>query len=65
MMHGFLNVSFFIMCATVVINLVVGACDKNGKSELGDLIDRRCRWIFPLVYACLLLLLSAVTLFFF
>lgn len=49
-MHGFLNYSFFIMSATVVINLVVGACDKNGKCELGDLIDRRCRWIFPMAY---------------
>lgn len=59
-MHGFLNFSFFIMCATVVINLVVGACDKSGKSELGDIIDRRCRWMFPLVYAFLLLFIVAV-----
>lgn len=65
LMHAFLNFSFFIMCATVVINLVVGACDKNGKSTLGDLIDRRCRWIFPLVYAGLLLLLIAATFCFF
>ncbi len=54
LIHAFLNLSFFMMCATVVINLVVGACDKNGKTELGDLIDRRCRWIFPLVYLGLL-----------
>lgn len=59
-MHGFLNFSFFIMCATVLINLVVGACDKNGKSELGDIIDRRCRWMFPLMYAFLLLFLIVV-----
>ena len=38
------------MCATVVINLVVGHCDQKGKSKLGDIIDRRCRWIFPLAY---------------
>ena len=54
LMHAFLNLSFFMMCATVVINLVVGACDKNGKIALGDAIDRRCRWIFPLVYIGLL-----------
>lgn len=65
MMHGFLNFSFFVLCATVVINLVVGACDRNGKSELGDLIDRRCRWIFPLVYAGLLLVVSVATFHFF
>jgi len=50
LMNGFLNLSFATMCATVVINLVVGALDRKGRDELGDLIDRRCRWIFPLVY---------------
>ena len=54
MMHVFLNFSFFTMCGTVVINLIVGACDKTGKTELGDLIDRRCRWFFPITYLGLL-----------
>ena len=49
-MNGFLNLSFFIMCSTVVINLVVGAYDRQGRAEAGDLVDRRCRWIFPLTY---------------
>lgn len=49
-MHAFLNLSFVTMCATVVLNLVVGAVDKRGQFELGDRIDRRCRWIFPLAY---------------
>jgi hypothetical protein len=48
--HGFLNLSFLTMCATVVINLVVGALDKKGEQALGDRIDRRCRWLFPLGY---------------
>jgi len=52
LMHAFLNVSFFVMCASVVINLVVGAYDKAGRSDIGDIIDRRCRWVFPLVYIC-------------
>lgn len=56
MMHAFLNFSFFTMCGTVVINLIVGACDKNGKTALGELIDRRCRWIFPIAYLSLLLI---------
>jgi hypothetical protein len=60
LMHAFLNFSFFIMCATVVINLYVGACDKKGKTELGDLTDRRCRWIFPLAYLGLLLVSAVV-----
>jgi hypothetical protein len=50
LIHGFLSLSFVVMCATVVINLVVGAMDKRGESERGDLVDRRCRWIFPLAY---------------
>ena len=58
--HAFLNFSSFIMCATVVINLYVGACDRKGKTELGDIIDRRCRWIFPLAYFGLLLLSTAI-----
>lgn len=65
LVNGFLNLSFLIMCATVVVNLVVGACDKHGKSDIGDLIDYRCRWIFPLVYFGLLLLALAVALVFF
>jgi len=59
--NAFVNLSFSIMCATVVINLVVGAVDKVGKHETGDHIDRLCRWIFPLVYfGVLLLALGAV-----
>lgn len=50
-MHAFLNLSFFTMSATVVVNLIVGACDKAGRADLGDRVDLRCRWLFPLAYA--------------
>ncbi len=50
LMHGFLNLSFVTMCATVVVNLVVSALDKKGKYELGDRIDRVSRWGFPVAY---------------
>jgi hypothetical protein len=60
LMHAFLNFSFFIMCASVVINLVVGACDKNGRVALGDLIDRRCRLLFPITYLGLLMVAAVV-----
>ena len=33
LMHGFLNLSFLTMCATIVINLVVGALDQAGKGR--------------------------------
>ncbi|MCI0603339.1 hypothetical protein L0156_10020 [bacterium] len=65
LIHGFLNLSFLTMCATVVINLVVGALDKRGNLERGDHIDRGCRWAFPLVYFGLLLIMLGVTIQFF
>ena len=65
LMNGFVNLSFFIMCATVAVNLVVGAYDKHGMSTVGDLIDHRCRWIFPLVYFGLLMLFFALSLMYF
>jgi hypothetical protein len=65
LMHGFLNLSFLTMCGTVVVNLVVGNLDQRGKGELGDRIDRRCRWGFPLAYFGLMLVLFAVAMVFF
>lgn len=56
----FLSISFWIMCASVVINLIVGAADKKGIFQRGDRIDRRCRLAFPLVYASLLLVATAI-----
>ena len=55
LMHGFLTLSFLTMCATVVINLVVNTLDKRGKTEIGDRIDQRCRWGFPLAYLGIML----------
>ena len=59
-MHGFLNLSFLTMCATVGVNLVVGARDKRGDIAGGDRLDRRCRWGFPLGYVGLNALLLGV-----
>jgi hypothetical protein len=60
LIHGFLGISFLAMCATVVVNVVVGTLDKKGKSKLGDLIDLRCRWLFPLTYFGLILTMIGV-----
>ena len=65
LMHGFLSFSFLTMCATVVVNLAVGALDRTGKSELGDLVDHRCRWLFPLTYFGLNFAMISVTFLFF
>ena len=61
LMNGFLNTSFIVMCASVVVNLRVGSLDRSGQSAAGDRIDRRCRWIFPVLYFGLLLILVGVT----
>ena len=50
LVNGFLNASFILMSASVVVNLRVGLLDKRGQTERGDRLDRRCRWIFPAVY---------------
>jgi hypothetical protein len=65
LMHGFLNLSLLIMCATVLVNLIVGALDRKGESDLGDLVDYRCRWIFPLTYFGLIGVMVGVTFTFF
>jgi len=65
LMHGILNFSFLVMCAAVVINLIVGELDKRGSTQAGDLIDYRCRRIFPLVYFGLLLVAVALAFLFF
>jgi hypothetical protein len=63
LMNGFLNMSFFVICASVVVNLWVGSLDRRGQTAAGDRIDRRCRWVFPAVYVALLLLVGVVAFF--
>ena len=48
---SFMIISFLTICASVLINLRVAYHDKHGRSELGDIMDERCRIIFPIVYA--------------
>ncbi len=54
LIHGFINISFLIMCATTVINLIIGGLEKEGNIKRADLIDHRCRRILPLAYFILL-----------
>jgi hypothetical protein len=65
LMNGFLNISLFLMCVTVVINLVVAGVDEHGNLKRGDEIDRRCRWLFPSVYGALLIIIVAVAFLYF
>ncbi len=56
LMNGFLNISFFIMCASVIVNLRVSYFDRQGKAEEGNRLDHLCRWMFPMIYFGLILL---------
>lgn len=60
LINAIINLSLIFMCSTVLINLVVGAMDKRGRIATGDLIDRRCRLIFPLSYFGLILVILAI-----
>jgi hypothetical protein len=62
LMHGFLNISFFVMCAAVVVNLRVAHFDKTGRAAHGDLLDKRCRIAFPSIYLGLTSLITVVAL---
>lgn len=56
--EGFLFISFFIMCMTIIVNLRVGYLDRHGMSQAGDRLDYRCRWLFPLAYFGALLVVA-------
>ena len=58
--NGFLNFSFLLMVGTVIINLVVGGLDQQGRAEVAHRVDHLCRWIFPLTYFVLILILFGV-----
>lgn len=54
-MNAFVSISFLLMSATAGVNLLVCLYDRHGHFEKGDLIDRRCRWIFPIAhFLCIL-----------
>lgn len=48
LMSVFLYTTYLALAASVVLNLVVSKLDHSGRVELGDRVDRRCRWLFPL-----------------
>ena len=60
-LNSFVIVSMLTMAATVVVNLVVGAYDNQNKSDVGELIDRASRVIFPLAFILLVGLFYLVT----
>ena len=52
----FVNISFVIMCASIVVNLIVGELNRENRGREADILDNRCKKIFPAVYLSLLAL---------
>jgi hypothetical protein len=50
LMDAFLYLNLLVLAASVVVNLVVGRFDRTHRAEVGDRIDRVCRWAFPVAY---------------
>lgn len=62
LLNAFLFISFLLVALTVPINLIVAHLDKKGRFDLGDKVDRQCRWLFPLVYFSLTAVIGVVLL---
>jgi len=50
LMSTFLYINYLLLFGSVIINLVVGWLDRSDRKALGNRIDYRCRWIFPISY---------------
>jgi len=47
LMSGFLYSTYVVLAVGVIINIVVSKLDQSGRRELGDRVDRTCRWAVP------------------
>jgi hypothetical protein len=50
----FVNISFVVMCASIVVNLIVGELNRENRGHEADVLDNYCKKIFPAVYLSLL-----------
>ena len=51
----FVSISFVIMCASIVVNLIVGEFNRENRAAAADALDNRCKVIFPIAYGTMLL----------
>lgn len=56
----FVNLSFMVMCASIVINLIVGEFNRSGRGDKADALDNRCKVLFPVVYLSLIGIASVI-----
>ncbi len=56
----FVNLSFILMCASIVVNLLVGELNRSGRGDKADALDNRCKVAFPVVYVSLIGIVSVI-----
>ena len=47
LMDGFVYSTYAFVAGTIFINLTVDHLNRTGRTEVGDRLDEKCRWIFP------------------
>jgi len=50
LMSTFLYINYLLLFGSVIINLAVGWLNRSDRKAMGNRIDYRCRWIFPISY---------------
>ena len=50
LMDGFVFSTYSFVAGTIVVNLRVDHLNRTGRQEVGDHLDERCRWIFPVAF---------------
>ena len=58
-LSSFLLISYLMLVASVIVNLRVGQLDRRGRVETGNRLDRTCRWLFPLGYVGINVVMAA------
>lgn len=53
-LNAFVNISFWMTCASVVTVLVIGSLEESGANVRAKQLGHRCRWLFPLAYFVLI-----------
>ena len=51
----FVSISFIVMCASIVVNLIVGELNRENRIAAADALDHRCKIVFPIAYGAMLI----------
>lgn len=60
LMDGFLFSTYLFVAASIAINLRVDHLNRTGRQKIGDDLDEKCRWIFPISFVTINAILTAL-----